>query len=152
MGNSVCEVSLTEAPLLLTALSAPAETGAIVDFWGVVRKTEDGGRISGITYEAHRPMAEHQLRLVAQRADAAFELTLVTIHHRIGFVPAGEASLLVRIGSRHRAEAFRASAAVVDELKKSAPIWKHPVFEDAAISVTDGSARREAAAAVSARA
>ena len=40
----------------------------------------------------------------------------------------GEASLFVRVGSRHRAAAFQASVSVVDELKKRAPIWKHPVF------------------------
>jgi molybdopterin synthase catalytic subunit len=152
MGNSVCEVSLTEAPLLLAAQSAPAETGATVDFWGVVRESENGRRISGITYEAHRAMAEHQLRLVAERTDAIFELTLIAIRHRIGFVPAGEASLLVRIGSRHRAEAFRASSSVVDELKKRAPIWKHPIFDEAGTSLTDGGATRQPARAISARA
>jgi molybdopterin synthase catalytic subunit len=152
MGKSVCEVSLTKAPLLVVEQSAPAETGAIVDFWGVVRATENGREISGINYEAHGAMAEHQLRMVAERVDAAFELTLITIQHRIGFVPAGEASLFVRIGSRHRAEAFRASASVVDELKKSAPIWKHPVFEEATSQMIDESGDGTAEVAVPERA
>ena len=143
---------MTEAPLVLVEQSAPAETGAIVDFWGVVREGESGRKISGIVYEAHPAMAEHPLRLVAERADAVFDLMLITIHHRIGFVPVGEASLLVRIGSRHRAEAFRASASVVDELKKSVPIWKHPQFQGETERVMDGRSDRAAEPAVSVRA
>lgn len=129
MANSVCQVLLTEEPLLIPVESAPSETGAIVDFWGVVREMEEGAKITGIDYEAHREMAQHQLELVAEQAREKFQLTQIAIWHRIGFVPEGEPSLFVRVGSRHRAAAFRASASVVDELKKRAPIWKHPVFK-----------------------
>ncbi len=132
MANSVCQVLLTAAPLLVPAESAPSETGAIVDFWGVVRETEEGAEITGIDYEAHREMARHQLELVAEQAREKFQLTQIVIRHRIGFVPVGEPSLLVRVGSRHRAAAFQASASVVEELKKRAPIWKHPVFKQGA--------------------
>ena len=99
-----------------------------MDFWGVVRKTEDGSEIVAIAYEAHRAMAEHQLQALAEEAARTFNLMEVRITHRLGSVPAGEASLLVRIGSRHRAAAVEATAWVVDELKKRVPIWKHPVF------------------------
>ena len=130
MANSVCQVLLTEEPLLLPAEDAPSETGAMVDFWGVVRETEGKAEITGINYEAHREMAQHQLELLAEQARERFQLTQITISHRLGFVPVGESSLLVRVGSRHRAAAFQASASVVDELKKRAPIWKHPVFKE----------------------
>jgi molybdopterin synthase catalytic subunit len=36
--------------------------------------------------------------------------------------------LLLRVKSSHRAEAFRASQWIVDELKKKVPIWKRPKF------------------------
>ena len=125
MANPVCEVLLSEKPLAAPAVDCPTETGAMVDFWGVVRGTEKGDEISGIEYEAHRTMAEHQLRAVAEEAGAMFDLKQIIIHHRLGFVPTGEASLFVRVGSAHRAEAFRAGGWLVDELKKRAPIWKH---------------------------
>jgi len=35
----------------------------------------------------------------------------------------------MRVASWHRAEAFRASQWVVDELKKKVPIWKRPRFK-----------------------
>ncbi|MBA2269905.1 MAG: molybdenum cofactor biosynthesis protein MoaE [Chthoniobacterales bacterium] len=128
MANSVCAVFLTDAPIGSPGQEYPAETGGVVDFWGVVRKTENGSEIAAIKYEAHRAMAEHQLQVLAEEAARRFELTQVRITHRLGAVPAGEASLLVRIGSRHRAAVFEASVWLVDELKKRVPIWKHPVF------------------------
>ncbi len=127
MANPVCEVLLSESPLCAPTLrEAPADTGGVVDFWGVVRGWENEAPISGIAYEAHRSMAEHQLRAIAKTAGDSFTVHQIIIHHRLGFVPKGEASLFVRVGCKHRAEAFRASVWVVDELKKRAPIWKHP--------------------------
>ncbi len=126
MANPVCEVLLSDLPLAVPLEKSPAQTGAVVDFWGVVRETEADAPISGIEYEAHRAMAEHQLRIVADEAFAAFPLRQLVIQHRLGFVAKDEASLFVRVGCKHRAEAFRAAIWVVDELKKRAPIWKHP--------------------------
>jgi molybdopterin synthase catalytic subunit len=126
MDNPVCEVSLTESPLTAPPEWRGDETGAVVDFWGVVRATEDGAEIAGIEYEAHGAMAEYQLTGLARDAAERFGLSSITIHHRIGFVAVGEASLLVRVGTGHRAEGFAAARWAVDELKKRVPIWKHP--------------------------
>lgn len=145
MANSVCAVLLTDSPIDAPAHDLPTETGGVVDFWGVVRKTEDSSHIVGLDYEAHRPMAEHQLRQLAEEANKMFELMLVRVTHRLGFVPVGEPSLLVRVGSRHRANAFQASVWLVDELKKRVPIWKRPMFTDqprAGHEVSGGSVAR----------
>jgi molybdopterin synthase catalytic subunit len=128
MANVVCEISVIQAPL--TPLESDfSEAGAIVDFWGVVRPIEDGRQIEGINYEAHREMAEHQLKRIAEQAAEEFGLELVIIHHRIGFIAVGEPSLFLRVASPHRSEAFRASQWIIDELKKKAPIWKKPRFQ-----------------------
>ena len=129
MAISVCEVSITEAPLDLPAQNDDPQAGGVVVFWGAVRATEDGREIAGIEYEAHREMAEHQLRQIAQQAIETFALELIVVHHRIGFIAAGESSLFMRVASGHRAEAFRASQWVVDELKRKVPIWKRPKFK-----------------------
>src|SRR5207249_1356556 len=146
MANSVSQVLLTEAPLeapeeavdpsthstdaqgrpsLRTSLAA----GAVVDFWGIVRRLEDGHEIEGIDYEAHKAMAEHQMNVIVNAAAETFRLKQVLLHHRIGFVPAGEASLFLRVRTQHRAAAFEASKSIVDELKKKVPIWKRPRFK-----------------------
>ena len=138
MANSVSQVLLTEA-----RLDAPKEdvrhgesvhwridpgAGAVVDFWGVVRELEDGRKIEGIDYEAHKAMAEHQMKVIADAAAETFELSQVVLHHRVGFVRTGEASLFLRVSAQHRAAAFEASKWIVDELKKKVPIWKNPAF------------------------
>jgi molybdopterin synthase catalytic subunit len=128
MANPVCEVLLTEALLKAPENDGDPAAGAAVDFWGVVRGVEDGREIEGIEYEAHWEMAEHQLKRIAEQAIGKFPLKLIIIHHRIGFIGVGQSSLFVRVTSQHRAEAFRASQWVVDELKKKVPIWKRPAF------------------------
>jgi molybdopterin synthase catalytic subunit len=132
MAISVCEVSITDAPLEPPPVSGDALAGAVVVFWGAVRATEDGREISGIDYEANRPMAEHQMRLVAEGATSKFDVREIFLRHRIGFVAAGEPSVVVRVASRHRGAAFEASQWIMDELKRVVPIWKHPVFKETA--------------------
>src|ERR1700732_1034269 len=129
MANSVCEVLLTEACLEAPARDVDLASGAVVDFWGAVRGLEDERKIEGIEYEAHRAMAEHQLGLVAEAAVTKFRLDQVIVHHRIGFVGTGEASLFLRVGAKHRAAGFEASQWIVDELKRRVPIWKRPKFK-----------------------
>ena len=101
----------------------------MVEFWGIVRRLEDGRDIEGIEYEAHRQMAEYQLRQIADQATEKFRLHLIIIHHRIGFIAVGEPSLFLRVASAHRSEGFQASQWIVDELKKKVPIWKRPRFK-----------------------
>src|SRR5437667_12227722 len=128
MANVVCEVLVTEASLDTPPKTHRGDAGAINDFWGVVRRIEDGREIDGIEYEAHREMAEHQLRQIAEQAAEKFRFRVVIIHHRIGFIAVGEPSLFLRVTSLHREEAFRASQWIVNELKKKVPIWKKPRF------------------------
>ena len=126
MANFVCEVLLTEGPLEAPPKNHHGDSGATVDFWGVVRRLEDGREIEGIDYEGHPEMAEHQLRQIAEQAVEKFRLQRVIVYHRIGFIAVGEPSLFLRVATPHRSEAFRASQWIVDELKKKVPIWKKP--------------------------
>ena len=135
MANSVCEVSITEEPLDLPEPTDDPHAGAVVVFWGAVRATEDGREITGIEYEAHREMAEHQMRIVAEGAAKKFErVRAIFVRHRVGFVAAGEPSVVVRVTSGHRGAAFAANQWIMDELKRVVPIWKHPVFKNADVT------------------
>jgi molybdopterin synthase catalytic subunit len=129
MTNLVCKILVTEAPPEAPRIEVEPAAGAVVDFFGIVRGSEDGHAIEGIDYEAHREMAEHQLRKIAEQAAEDFGLKQVLIHHRIGFIAVGEPSLFMRVCSPHRNEAFRAGQWIVDELKKKVPIWKRPRFK-----------------------
>jgi len=128
MGTWHSQILITTAPLETPAKNWSGAAGATVEFWGVVRGLEDGREISGINYEAHERMAQHQMERIAQAAHDQFGLEEILLHHRIGFVAAGEPSLFLRASSGHREAAFEASAWIVSELKKKAPIWKRPLF------------------------
>lgn len=143
MANSVYEVSITQSPLDLPARQNNAAVGAMIDFWGIVRALEEGKEITGIEYEAHAPMAEHQMRSLAETAISRFALTKVVIRHRIGFVPATEASIVVRVESPRRSAAFSASEWIMDELKRTVPIWKHPVFKERDVAGKNAPEKRQ---------
>jgi molybdopterin synthase catalytic subunit len=127
MANPVCEVLLTEA-VLQSCRFGRNGSGAVLEFMGLVRPLEAGRQISGIDYEAHPQMASHQVEQIAREALTKFELERAVIHHRTGFVKAGEASVLVRTESRHRTESYRANEWIMNELKKRVAIWKRPRF------------------------
>ncbi len=122
------EILITTDPLEPRPNLWDGVAGASLDFWGVVRALEDGRKISGIEYETHQSMAQHQMEMIATAARSQFELEEIVLQHRIGFVPAGEASLFLRVGSGHRGASYQGSAWIVAELKQKVPIWKRPVF------------------------
>jgi molybdopterin synthase catalytic subunit len=128
MDNFHSEILITTDPLPTPAKNWDGDAGAILDFWGVVRGLEDGREIRGIEYEAHQAMAQHQMEGLVETARQDFSLREVILRHRIGFIPAGEASLFLRVSSGHREAAFAASRWMVAELKKKVPIWKNPLF------------------------
>ena len=128
MANPVCEVLLTDSALE-PETDFPDGSGATLDFFGMVRPLENDREIEGIDYEAHRPMASHQLEKIAREAIAKFELTGSIIRHRLGFVPVGEPSVFVRTSSRHRAESYRANEWIMQELTMRVPIWKRVRFK-----------------------
>jgi molybdopterin synthase catalytic subunit len=69
-------------------------------------------------------MAEHQFRRLIAEAKRRWPVQRLRVVHRLGVIPVGEASLLVRVEAAHRGEAFAAAQFVVDELKQKVPIWK----------------------------
>ncbi len=129
------DTKLTREPLAATTPDYRRDEGAVVDFYGVVRDLEGERLIDGIDYEAFEAMAERVLARLAEEACAAHDISRVVLHHRIGFVPAGEPSLFLRVCAERRAAAFRASVDLVEKLKVSVPIWKHPVYAASATAM-----------------
>jgi molybdopterin synthase catalytic subunit len=126
------ELILTTDPIDEPALVAhrrmSAGMGAATSFSGVVRGQEGAGAISAIDYEAFRPMAEHQFKLLFDGAAHRWpELESIRLVHRIGIVKVGEPSLWIEVVAPHRGEAFAASQWIIDEMKRVVPIWKKPL-------------------------
>lgn len=117
---------LDEAKLLAKRTMSPG-MGAAVYFAGVVRGTEDGKSISAIDYEAFRPMAERQFHLIFDQVEKRWPVESVRLFHRIDIVKVNEPSLWVEVIAPHRGEAFAACQFIIDEMKKTVPIWKKSV-------------------------
>ena len=55
--------------------------------------------------------------------------TRLGVHHRIGRLEIGEASIIIVAASPHRAHAFAACRYTIERVKQIVPIWKHEHFE-----------------------
>jgi molybdopterin synthase catalytic subunit/molybdopterin converting factor small subunit len=102
------------------------DVGGVVAFWGIVRDLENAEPIRALEYTAYREMAQHQLHKLLAETHRKWPLKRIRIIHRLGTIPVGEASLLVRVEAAHRGEAFAAAQFIVNELKQTVPIWKKP--------------------------
>jgi molybdopterin synthase catalytic subunit len=99
-------------------------TGAVVEFYGIVRGRERGHEIDALHYEAYEEMARKQFGKIIAELNALHPVHSVAITHRVGDVPVGEPSLHVRVRSAHRAEAFAFASRLIDRMKEDVPIWK----------------------------
>ncbi|MDK2384427.1 MAG: molybdenum cofactor biosynthesis protein MoaE, partial [Candidatus Korarchaeota archaeon] len=94
----------------------------------VIRETSPHGRVKFLYYDFYPEMAGRALEEIRRKAVEKFGLVDATILHRVGEVPVGETALLVITASEHREAAFEAARWMVDEVKRSAAIWKKEVF------------------------
>ena len=111
------------------AAVADRSGGGIVLFAGAVRDSDHDRGVSGLSYTAH-PSAEAELRRVAEEIAEKFGVLAVAAVHRVGDLAIGDLAVVVAVSCPHRAEAFDACRALIDELKASVPIWKHQHFTD----------------------
>lgn len=130
--TDLCTVSidLIHQPIPASITPTIEGAGAVVTFRGVVRPIEEGRPLRGLDYTSYEPMAQQQLRRLAQCAADKHELDCVQIMHSLGFVAIHEASLLVLVASKHRKAALQAIDEILDDLKRDVPIWKSPIFAD----------------------
>jgi molybdopterin synthase catalytic subunit len=123
---------LREDPLsvdeLRAAVSDPG-AGGIALFAGAVRESDRGRDVTGLSYSAH-PSAAAELRRVAEKVAADYEVIALAAVHRTGDLEIGDLAVVVAASCAHRAEAFEACRALIDRLKHEVPIWKRQWFRD----------------------
>lgn len=104
---------------LITAAKEPG-TGAVVVFDGIVRDDD----ITEMELEAYADVAVAEMEKIAKEAIGQFRLLHVDIIHRIGRLAVGENILIIVVSAGHRPEAYAGSRYIIEEIKKSVPIWK----------------------------
>jgi molybdopterin synthase catalytic subunit/molybdopterin converting factor small subunit len=122
---------ITEQPLDVARVVAEVErdeAGAVASFVGTVRNASRGRDVTHLEYEAFEEMAEPMLRRLGDELTATHGLSAVAIHHRIGRVEIGEASVVIAVSAPHRAAALDACREAIDTLKETIPLWKKEVY------------------------
>jgi len=127
-------VAVTAERLNLEALTAElardaSGDGAIASFAGLVRDHNQGRRVTFLEYEAYEPLAIRALNLIVDESRAMWPDARLAVHHRIGRLEIGEASIIIVAASPHRAHAFAACRYTIERVKQIVPIWKHEHFE-----------------------
>ena len=121
-------IEVTDKPLDASAVLAfvqdPA-AGAVVLFEGTVRDHSAGREgVTRLEYEAYEGVVTDK---IAEVVDAAFDkwpVLRASAVHRTGSLGVGEPAVMVAVSSSHRIDAFPACRFIIDELKRSVPIWK----------------------------
>jgi molybdopterin synthase catalytic subunit len=111
---------------LLAAVQGPERGGTCV-FLGTVRSDDD---VTGIEYSAYDDMALAEIKRMLAEAEERWPDARVTLQHRIGLIPVGEASIAIVAAAPHRDAAFAACRYVIEEVKKRLPIWKKELRGD----------------------
>ena len=142
--------AITTSPLDQDALVRELDTagvGAVAVFLGLVRDNNKGRKVLFLDYEAYDALALRGLDLIMTEASEKWPAVRLAIHHRIGKMQIGEASVVIAAASPHRADAFAASRYAIERIKQIVPIWKHEYFEGGDVWIEGATADPDNAAA-----
>jgi len=125
-------------PLALEALAAALAAGAgadagadgaVVTFLGLVRNHNAGRSVRYLEYETYEPLALKTFERIAAEIGDRWPGARLALHHRIGRLEIGEASVAIATRSAHRGEAYAACRYAIERIKQIAPIWKREFFD-----------------------
>ena len=131
-------LAIGSAPLdverILTALEATAGAnagadGAVATFVGLVRNHNVGRAVRYLEYEAYEPLALKSFERISTEIRDRWPDVRLALHHRVGRLDIGEASIAIAARSPHRGHAFAACRYTIERVKQIAPIWKREFFE-----------------------
>ncbi len=115
----------------LVAAAQRPDCGAVNTFIGTTRVDESAGNsVEYLEYEAYRPMADSKLEQIGSEIQDRWDVSHVSIVHRLGRVDPGEASVVIVVASPRRGPAFEASRYAIERIKEIVPIWKREIWSD----------------------
>jgi molybdopterin synthase catalytic subunit len=129
-------LSIGREPLELERIAAAVGSdadagadGAVVTFLGLVRNHNLGRSVRYLEYEAYEPLALKAFGRIAAEIGGRWPSARLALHHRIGRLNVGEASVAIATRSPHRGDAYAACRYAIERIKQIAPIWKHEFFD-----------------------
>jgi molybdopterin synthase catalytic subunit len=103
--------------------------GSLVTFLGLVRNHNLGRSVLYLEYEAYEPLALKAFERIASEIAARWPGAGLALHHRIGRLGIGEASVAIATRSPHRGDAYAACRYAIERVKQIAPVWKREFFD-----------------------
>ena len=109
-----------------TKVLQESNTGAIVNFIGVVRGYDEKNDqiINSMTLEHYPGMTELEIENIIKESVIKWEVSAVTVIHRVGKLMPSDQIVFVGVSSKHRQNAFDSCNFIMDWLKTKAPFWK----------------------------
>ena len=151
IGSEPLELERMAAGLTASAGADAGADGAVVTFLGLVRNHNLGRSVRYLEYEAYEPLALKTFERIAVEIGERWPGARLALHHRIGRLEIGEASIAIAARSPHRGDAYAACRYAIERVKQIAPIWKREFFdggdvwiEGATADPDDAQARAEA--------
>lgn len=119
-------------PDRLARQAAGPARGALVTFVGHVRDHQDGREVLRLEYSAYESMAEAECARIVADAERRWPVA-VALEHRLGTLEIGEAAVAIAVAGGHRGEAFEACRWIIEEVKRTVPIWKREYYADGSV-------------------
>jgi molybdopterin synthase catalytic subunit len=129
IGREPLELEPLIAAVAASAGLDPGADGAVVTFLGLVRNQNLGRSVRYLEYEAYEPLAMTAFARIADEIHQRWPGVRLGLHHRIGRLGIGEASVAIAVRSPHRGDAYAACRYAIERVKQIAPIWKREFFE-----------------------
>lgn len=145
MSVAVCQNEHIKVELTYKALDPIAhldyvktrDSGAVIYFAGITREdTVADSKVTYLEYEAHEKMAVKTLVRLAEEAKKQFTngdskyINKISVSHRLGKVPVLEDSIIISVSAGHRQEGWKCIEWLLEEIKKTAEIWKNEFYND----------------------
>jgi len=129
IGREPLQLDALVAALADRAGAGAGADGAVVTFAGLVRNHNVGRSVRYLEYDAYEPLALKTFERIAEEVRGRWPTAQLALHHRIGRLEIGEASIAIAARSPHRGDAYAACRYAIERVKQIAPIWKHEYFE-----------------------
>ncbi|OGS57280.1 MAG: hypothetical protein A3K60_06115 [Euryarchaeota archaeon RBG_19FT_COMBO_56_21] len=123
-------IVVTSKPVSITrvikSVSSPRSGGTVL-FLGTVRASSRGMKVTKMRLESAKDLAKADLRRICKAVDQKYAVNHIAVEHRVGSLSVGEIIVAIAVGAAHREDAFKACKYIIDELKKTTPIWKKEI-------------------------
>jgi len=107
-----------------------SEGGAVNLFVGTTRRITEMRETVRLDYEAAPDLAMAKMNSLVSETCSRWPILRAVCVHRVGEVPVTQASVILGVATAHRRVSFEATRFMIDELKRTVPVWKKEFYAD----------------------